>query len=914
MRSRALKNLLRGSAVGAFAVVGAATLPTSVKAASTDFSVIDFVGAAPASYDHLLGGGAYGFNAATGSSPTGLATLDAHNFKCGDWVSYLVQLRVRTAPIDVNETIQFDLHLGAATPLAGPGKGFTNIGTVAVNYGAVSGGSGAASLDTGISDDGGSSAVLVSQFYAYADGRPAPGPFVAGAELVARIKINDLEAAERVIVRVDAALSCQPGVAGNGTLPGYINNVVGVSPFIGPVVVKNGNVSVPMIAVGDISGSVSPLITVKKTVTTVGGSCPGAEQISAQVGDTVKYCYEVSNTGSAHLHDLTLVDDNGTPTLLTDDFTVGLGGLTDLDSGTGIDDLAAGATVRGQALAVVDYRGGPTLVNVATARGTSNGGQNLSASDTGTVLVTDPPASLDLAIKASLDGICGNADDADPLVVQEGTPVRFCYFVTNTGATTVSGISVPGAASAAGATITLGAGASGWLISPITVASLNFSEMAAATGTTGTKTVISNNDVAEVIVPVSDLSILVTASLDNVCGNSDDADLVTVLAGTPVYYCYQVNNVGQTAISGVTVSDPLAGITGSATIPAGGSYTFISEASAAATNGTHVGIASGTDSYGFSVVSDPDPAGVLVVHPGLSVFKTVSLDSTCPGLELVQALVGQTVTYCYTVVNTGDTQVDGVVVRDDGALITLGDVAPGASISGSNVVAVLADTTTLAVAGGTDAATRTPVLSAGDDAAVDVIHPALTTAVTVSLDGTCPGQELVNVLAGTSVTWCSTVTNTGDTAIGSVSITDDSTLADPTGSASLAVGESVTFKFGDVAGLDTTLIGWGNGITTATGTAVQSNHDRASVNVVAPGINVDVTVSLNGTCPGVDSVAVPAGTFVTYCYDVANLGDDALANVVITSASGATIGTIPELSAGASGSFQSAPVKIAADG
>ena len=65
MRSRALKNLLRGGALGAFAVVGAAMVPTSGKAASTDFSAIDLVGAAPSSYDHLLGGGAYGFSTLT---------------------------------------------------------------------------------------------------------------------------------------------------------------------------------------------------------------------------------------------------------------------------------------------------------------------------------------------------------------------------------------------------------------------------------------------------------------------------------------------------------------------------------------------------------------------------------------------------------------------------------------------------------------------------------------------------------------------------------------------------------------------------------------------------------------------------------------------------------------------------------
>src|SRR5262249_31817307 len=156
--------------------------------------------------------------------------------------------------------------------------------------------------------------------------------------------------------------------------------------------------------------------------------------------------------------------------------------------------------------------------------------------------------------------------------------VRFCYHITNTGAVSVSGITVTDALVSVPGALSLAQGQDGYLMSSAEVATLNITDQAVATGAAGARTVISNQDAADVIVPVSDLSIQVTASLDDVCGNADDTELATVLPGTPVYYCYQVNNVGQTAISHVTVNDPLSTVELIATIPAGSGVTFISAA------------------------------------------------------------------------------------------------------------------------------------------------------------------------------------------------------------------------------------------------------------------------------------------------------------------------------------------------
>ena len=46
------------------------------------------------------------------------------------------------------------------------------------------------------------------------------------------------------------------------------------------------------------------------------------EALTITAGDTVKYCYVVTNPGTADLLDVVLTDDNGTPSTTGDDFNV----------------------------------------------------------------------------------------------------------------------------------------------------------------------------------------------------------------------------------------------------------------------------------------------------------------------------------------------------------------------------------------------------------------------------------------------------------------------------------------------------------------------------------------------------------------------------------------------------------------
>ena len=53
-----------------------------------------------------------------------------------------------------------------------------------------------------------------------------------------------------------------------------------------------------------------------------------------------------------------------------------------------------------------------------------------------------------------------------------------------------------------------------------------------------------------------------------------------------------------------------------------------------------------------------------ILAPAIAIIKTASLDGTCPGSHSLSAHIGDTVTYCFNVINTGDVNLTGIEVRD----------------------------------------------------------------------------------------------------------------------------------------------------------------------------------------------------------------------------------------------------------
>jgi uncharacterized repeat protein (TIGR01451 family) len=143
-------------------------------------------------------------------------------------------------------------------------------------------------------------------------------------------------------------------------------------------------------------------------------------------GDTVKYTYEVTNIGEIPLFNLKLIDDNGTPSILSDDFEIKIEGLADLDQDGQFKDLAAGDKAVGyytKTLTAEDICN-CIFTNVGTVEGFSSTGEKATASDAETIVFCPPDIQLEKC--AELDLGCDH-------VLNAGDVVNYYFQVKNTG-------------------------------------------------------------------------------------------------------------------------------------------------------------------------------------------------------------------------------------------------------------------------------------------------------------------------------------------------------------------------------------------------------------------------------------------------------------------------------------------------
>ncbi len=213
---------------------------------------IDFVAAAPATYDHLTGGGAYN-DATFGLEEDVIESLMGGDFACGDVVTFFTAVTVDETPS--HETLTLELEYDFAANCTGhPGAGHGDVTQVEVNYGVVENGAGPGGIDGGISDDGGSTATLTAEWL-----EPANSTlFVDATELRFVLQVDDLEASETVIVRIDSLLACDPGADPHptGSVHARLDEprIVAADgqPVDPPYVIPGGDQNVPLLQVGEI--------------------------------------------------------------------------------------------------------------------------------------------------------------------------------------------------------------------------------------------------------------------------------------------------------------------------------------------------------------------------------------------------------------------------------------------------------------------------------------------------------------------------------------------------------------------------------------------------------------------------------------------------------------------------------------
>ncbi|MEZ5335495.1 MAG: hypothetical protein R2741_09765 [Methanolobus sp.] len=687
-----------------------ASFATVSSAETGDFS-IDFVAAAPESYNHLTGGGAYD-DRTIGVDDDVVESLEGGDYNCGDIVTFFAVVNVDgnlNSPLDDDpQTIEMDFSFLMDTT-GQSGVAIGDIVDVNVNYGTIEDLiAGENTTDDGIIDDGGSVATLVSE--------TTTGPmFTAGSELHGTVKLTDLEAGEQVVVRIDTKLYCDPGSNPTGNLQGdlmdaeliYINDNTPVDP---PGAIPGGAQTIPFKQIGSLG---TPDIDIIKTVTTENGDFPGSDSLTVNAGATVKYLYTVENTGDAPLFDVSVVDDNGTSGDTNDDFVVTISPLTDEDGDGNTDDLAASATATGTALVTLNIA--DTLVNTATVTGYDSVIDPTALTDTDTATVT-VVAAASYSIEKTITG----ADTAgDGVINNAGEIIEYQIVVTNDGGVDLTGVSVSdpllegtyGSLSSPTESLSsdgiLEVGETWTYTGSYTVQQSDINDNGGGDGDIDNTATVSSDDLPdETDSAEQPLSLSASYSIEKTITGADTAgDGVINNAGEIIEYQIVVTNDGNADLSGVSVADPLLeGTYGSLSSPTeslstdgilevGETWTYTGSYTVQQSDINDNGGGDGDIDNTATVSSDDLPDETDSAEQPLSLSASYSIEKTITGADTAGDGVinnaGEIIDYQIVVTNDGNADLTGVSVADPLLEGTYGSLSsPTESLSSDGILEV----------------------------------------------------------------------------------------------------------------------------------------------------------------------------------------------------------------------------------
>ena len=293
-------------------------------------------------------------------------------------------------------------------------------------------------------------------------------------------------------------------------------------------------------------------------------------------------------------------------------------------------------------------------------------------------------------------------------------------------------------------------------------------------------------------------------------------------------------------------------------------------------------LATGTpkDSLCDNVTDSGTAVVTRLFNPDINIVKTASLTGSCPGSDPLAVSIGDTVTYCFNVTNTGDVTLTGVSVNDNiyGPVTNLDKttLAPGESAHGTIIHVVVEgdapSVTDTATATGTD-----PLGGTVTDTDPCTINVAI--APEIEVNKTADPTEGA---PSTGVTFTIRVENTGDCTLNPVMVVDTlpagmSYVSDDSGGS--VSGQEITWNLGSmdtgasktislVAHIDTGASGTLTDSVIATGTSPHgddvSDADTADVTALTPGISVTKTADPTEGAPSTD---------VTFTIAVKNTGD-----------------------------------------
>ncbi|MCX6673295.1 MAG: hypothetical protein NTY37_05910 [Methanothrix sp.] len=558
---------------------------------------------------------------------------------------------------------------------------------------------------------------------------------------------------------------------------------------------------------------------------------------TAKVGDTVTYRFTVTNTGNVTIKGLNLTDDK-------------LGTIN-----TDKKDLAPGATASASATHVIlesDLPG--PLTNLATIQGTDSQNKPVTTTATASIALTYT-AGLAVTKKASSD------------TAKVGDTVTYQFSVKNNGSVTINGLALNddklGVIALDKISLAPGETATGSTTHIIIETDLPgpLTNVATATGTDSQGVAVTGQATASI-------TLTYTATLQV----TKTPSATTANVGETVTYQFQVKNAGSVTINALALNDDKLGVVTldkNSLAPgetANGSATHLVVETDLPGPLTNVASVSGTDSQNKPVTGQATASVKLTYAAALQVTKTPSAST---------AAMGETITYQFSVMNTGNVTINALTLTDDklGA-ITLNTalLAPGETATGSATHTVVekdlpGPLTNVATAKGTDSQNK-PV-TATATATVTLTYTASLSVAKV------PSSTTARV--GDSITYTYTVNNTGSITINRLSLSDDKLGAITTDKTTLAPGENAvgtityTVLEGDLPGPLTNIV---------TAAATDSLNQPVTTTATAT-VALTYTASLN-VAKVPSSTTARVGDRITYTYTVSNTGNVTLNGLTLS--------------------------------
>ena len=365
-------------------------------------------------------------------------------------------------------------------------------------------------------------------------------------------------------------------------------------------------------------------------------------------------------------------------------------------------------------------------------------------------------------------------------------------------------------------------------------------------------------------------------------------------AGQVLTYNFTVTNTGVDPLTNVTVSDPLATVSGGpiASLAAGASDSSTFTASYTVTqNDVDMGSVMNT-----ATVTGTPPSGPAVTGIG---------SATVPALQSVTfildkfagqasyAAVGDVLTYTFTVTNTGNVTLFNIGVTDPLAAVVGGPIAslaPGAADSTTFTATYLITQADLDAGNLTNVATATAsvlsgpgVTTFGGATVPAVLNPAVTLTKTAA-------QANFNAV-GNVLTYTFTVANTGNVTLTNVTVTDPlaAVVGGPIASLGPGTSDSTTFTASYTVSQTDINKGSFTNTATVTGTPLVGAVATGSGSATVPALQTPALTLAKTPVQGSYSLA---GDILTYKFTVTNTGNVPLANVTVTDPS-ATVTGVP---------------------